>query len=293
MEKKILPFLVLILLILYFVPAVQSSMETDKTTVVSRVIDGDTFDTTSGDRIRLADVDAPEKGESGYYDAKNFLIGLVYDKTVYLDIDDIYRTDKYGRLVCVVYVDYNSTHFKNVNEALLVEGYAVIWNFYNEFNPSTWSLYYPKEESPEPPPEPPPPDTTSPTISILSPEEYSTYAVNSVPLIFTVSESTSWIGYSLDGQANVTITGNIVLSGMSNGLHNLIVYAEDLHGNSGASEIIYFTINTQKQEPQQADSFLSTSELYMITVVIVAIAGITGFILYRKKRASVKPSSPP
>lgn len=114
MKKTIFAFLVMIVLMQCFVPVVQSScsVEIDETAVVSRVIDGDTFDTTSGDRVRLADVDTPEKGESGYYDAKNFLIGLVYDKTVYLDIDDIYGTDKYDRLVCVVYIDYNSTHFK-------------------------------------------------------------------------------------------------------------------------------------------------------------------------------------
>jgi len=125
-------------------------MEIDATTVVSKVIDGDTFDTTSEDRIRLADVDTPEKGESGYYEAKNFLTSLVYNKQVCLDIDDVYETDKYGRLVCVVYVRHNSTHFKNVNKALLVEDYAVIWNFNNEFDPYTWTLYCPKEESLEP-----------------------------------------------------------------------------------------------------------------------------------------------
>ena len=125
----------MIVLVQSFVPVVQSScsVEIDKTAVVSRVIDGDTFDTASGDRVRLADVDAPEKGESGYYDARDFLISLVYNKRVYLDIDDIYGTDKYGRVVCVVYVEYNSTHFKNVNKALLVGGYAVIKNFHNEF----------------------------------------------------------------------------------------------------------------------------------------------------------------
>ena len=87
---------------------------------------------------------------SGYYEAKNFLTSLVYDKQVHLDIDDVYETDKYDRLVCVVYVSYNATHFKNVNKALLVEGYAVIWNFNNEFDPYAWTLYGPKEESPEP-----------------------------------------------------------------------------------------------------------------------------------------------
>ena len=120
------------------------------TTVVSRVIDGDTFDVTSGDRIRLADVDAPEHYEGGYNESKNFLTELVLNKTVYLDIDDINGTDKYGRLVCVVYADTNSAYVMNVNKALLVNGHAVIWNFTNnEFDPYTWSLYCPMEAIPE------------------------------------------------------------------------------------------------------------------------------------------------
>lgn len=154
MDSKNYMLLILLPLIAMpcFVPVVQSSnsWETDKTAVVSRVIDGDTFDTSSGDRIRLADIDAPEQGESGYKRATDFLTSLVYNKQVYLDIDDISRTDQYGRLVCVVYVDYNSTHLKNVNKALLVEGVTVIWDFNNnEFNPYSWTLYVPKTETPK------------------------------------------------------------------------------------------------------------------------------------------------
>jgi len=147
-KRKLFLFLVLTVLMQCFVPVVLAG-EIDATTVVSWVVDGDTFDTNSGYRIRLADIDAPEYGEPGYYDAKNFLIDLIYGKTVYLDIDDIYETDKYGRLICVVYVKHNSTHYKNVNKALLVEGVAVIKNYYNEFNPYTWTLYVPKEAIPE------------------------------------------------------------------------------------------------------------------------------------------------
>ena len=105
----------------------------------------------------------------------------------------------------------------------------------------------------------PPPDTTPPTISIVSPEN-KTYTVNNVSLTFTLSEPTSWIGYSLDGQANVTIAGNTTLSGLSDGAHSLIVYAKDTAGNTGASEIIYFSIKTQQ------------SELFPTTWIAAAIA---------------------
>ena len=148
MKKKASLFLVLIVLVasLPTVAKGSCSWEIDMTAFVSRIIDGDTFELASGDRVRLADVDTPEVGEVGYSSAKNRLIDLAHGRTVHLDIDDVYGTDKYGRLVCVVYVDYNSTHVMNVNKALLVGNYARIWNFNNEFNPYTWSLYCPKEQ---------------------------------------------------------------------------------------------------------------------------------------------------
>jgi len=87
------------------------------------------------------------------------------------------------------------------------------------------------------------PDTTPPTISIVSPEN-KTYPVEDVPLTFTVSEPTSWIGYSLDGQANITIAGNTTLTGLSDGMHSLVVYASDIAGNMGSSDMVYFTVQT-------------------------------------------------
>jgi len=122
--------------------------EVDKTSTVTRGINGDTFDIFTGERIRLADVDAPENYESGYSQAKDYLASLVNGKTVYLDVDDVYTYDYSGtgdRLVCVVYVDYDSMQLMNVNEALLDGGYAEISNYDNEFNPYLWSLLVPKD----------------------------------------------------------------------------------------------------------------------------------------------------
>lgn len=88
-----------------------------------------------------------------------------------------------------------------------------------------------------------PPDTTPPTISIVSPEN-KTYTVDDVPLTFAVSETTSWMGYSLDGQMNVTISDNTTIVGLSNGAHTITVYANDTAGNMGYSDTVYFTIDT-------------------------------------------------
>jgi endonuclease YncB( thermonuclease family) len=151
MKKKALLFLILGVSICWLVPSVQGlcSGEIDMTTVVTTVLDGDSFNVVSEDRIRLADVDAPEYYEEGCEEARRYLISLVYNKTVYLDIDDINETDRFGRLVCVVYVDSNSSHVMNVNKALLEEGVAVVDDYLNEFDPNEWSLYCPMEAIPE------------------------------------------------------------------------------------------------------------------------------------------------
>lgn len=131
-----------------FAPFVMAA-EIDAITSVDHVIDGDTFDTTTEGRIRLADIDAPEYYELGYDIARDFLLSLIDGKTLYLDIDDKYRTDPYERLVCVVYIKYNSTHYKNINKALLNGGVAEISNYDNEFNPYTWTLYVHEDIIPE------------------------------------------------------------------------------------------------------------------------------------------------
>jgi len=121
------------------------SIEIDVTTIATYIVDGDTFDISSGNRIRLADVDTPERGQVGFYEASEFLSILIYNKKVYLDIDDIHVYDTHGsRLVCLVYVDFNSTHYLNVNEALLVSNLARISNYDNEFSPYVWTLFVQK-----------------------------------------------------------------------------------------------------------------------------------------------------
>jgi nitrous oxidase accessory protein len=86
-------------------------------------------------------------------------------------------------------------------------------------------------------------DTTPPTISILSVENAS-YPLGNLSLTFTASEPTSWIGYSLDEQENITVAGNTVLTGLFVGSHHLTVYANDTAGNTGASDTIHFRIET-------------------------------------------------
>lgn len=110
-----------------------------------------------------------------------------------------------------------------------------------------------------------------PEISVLSPIT-QTYNESSVSLNFAVDRPVSWVRYSLDGAENVTIAGNFTLNELSNGTHNLTVYASDVAGFVGASEIIYFTINHSVPFP---------IELVIVASIIIVITVIVLF--YRKR----------
>ena len=106
--------------------------------IVIKVVDGDTIDVEDAGRIRFADINTPEIDTEEGKEAKEYVKGLCYQKKVYLDIDDLYITGKYGRIVAVVYIPYNETHYVNLNQLLLKESYAEAREYPNEFNPDDW-----------------------------------------------------------------------------------------------------------------------------------------------------------
>ena len=83
--------------------------------------------------------------------------------------------------------------------------------------------------------------TVPPKVQITSPEN-KTYC--EVSLAFTVNRGTEWMGYSLDNQANVTIKAESKLSGLSQGAHNITIYANDSLGNMGSSNTVFFSVDT-------------------------------------------------
>ncbi len=127
--------------------AVATGWEVDETAFVSRVVDGDTLHATRLGVVRLADIDTPEVGEPGAQEATDYLTSLVHGRQVYLDVDDLERTDRYGRIVAIVYVRHNATHFLNVNQALIEAGLARLDDHRNEFDPLTWTRYVSHQEA--------------------------------------------------------------------------------------------------------------------------------------------------
>jgi hypothetical protein len=144
-----------LLLLLSFTSVVYGFFEIDTQTQVSSVIDGVTFVTVNEEIFKLADIQptcTDVDNSTGYISSKSLLSSLIKGKTVYLDIDNLYITDFYGagnKTVCVVYIEFNSTHYINVNQALVAQRLVVVNDVENDFNPEDWTRLTKKEKIPE------------------------------------------------------------------------------------------------------------------------------------------------
>jgi N-acetylneuraminic acid mutarotase len=117
-------------------------------------------------------------------------------------------------------------------------------------------------------------DTLPPRLLVLSPENKS-YGENDVQSIFTVDEPVSWMGYSLDGRGNVTITANVTLAVLQEGSHNITFYATDLTGHNGTSTTVYFNI-------------ASFPTVWVVGVAVTITIGVAATYLLLKRRKTIK-----
>ncbi len=90
--------------------------------VVSNVVDGDTIDLDSGERIRYLMVDTPELSSDDCYadEAREYNAQLVLGREVTLEYD-VECTDNFGRLLA--YVSLGDTE---INSLLVERGYACV-----------------------------------------------------------------------------------------------------------------------------------------------------------------------
>jgi N-acetylneuraminic acid mutarotase len=124
-------------------------------------------------------------------------------------------------------------------------------------------------------------DTRPPDITVFSPEN-KTYDGSDIQSVIGVDEPASWIGYSLDGQDNVTITANVTLAVLNEGSHNITFYAIDLVGNQGASNTIYFKIST-----------FPTVWVVGVAVTITIVVAASYLLLKRRKTSTAKTEKQP
>ena len=121
-------------------------------------------------------------------------------------------------------------------------------------------------------------DTAGPQIVVLSPEN-RTYGESDIQSAFTVDEPVEWMGYSLDGQENVTVTANVTLAVLEEGSHSITFYAIDLVGNTGASRTVYFEISP------------FPTVLVVAVAVTITITVAASYLLLKRRKAwpTVKP----
>ena len=115
-------------------------------------------------------------------------------------------------------------------------------------------------------------DTIPPNIVILLPRNQS-YGSTDIQLTFTVNKTVSTLAYSLDGQDNITIIGNVTLPALSNGSHRLTVYATDEVGNVG-SKTVYFNISP----------FPTITVVAVAAIIIIALAA--GYLFFKRRKSS-------
>ncbi|MCL5877188.1 MAG: right-handed parallel beta-helix repeat-containing protein [Candidatus Bathyarchaeota archaeon] len=115
---------------------------------------------------------------------------------------------------------------------------------------------------------------TSPPKIAISTLADQTYNDSNVPLLFTTNKEIEWAGYSLDGQSNVTLSGNGTLTNVPNGVHTVTVYANDTFGNMGA-ETFSFAVAVPEVFPVAA---------VVAVLGMSAVAVGVGLAVYFKRR---------
>jgi hypothetical protein len=112
-------------------------------------------------------------------------------------------------------------------------------------------------------------------------------------LVFSVNEEYSWLGYSFDSFANVTIAGNTTLTDLPDGNHSIVVYVNNTFGLMGKSEIVHFTVTSQKPLQTETEPFLLP--LVIASIISVAVMGVGLLVYARNAKINVdnKETLPP
>ncbi len=120
----IVPLILATIIIVYFILSSEPPEKiTQNDNYVTRVIDGDTFELYSGDKVRLICIDAPELSEEKGEESKLYLESLILNKEVTLE-KDTNDKDQYNRLLRYVFV--NETF---VNKEMVKNNHAEIFRY--------------------------------------------------------------------------------------------------------------------------------------------------------------------
>jgi len=147
--STITSLIILLGAVIYFYINKSSSTDTKKVDntreilIVKRVVDGDTFELSNGEKVRLLGIDTPEKFESKKLEkdaevtkqdkktikklgklASDYVKDFVEGKKVYLEREPNYDDkDRYGRLLRWIYLEDGTF----VNGKIVRDGYAQVY----------------------------------------------------------------------------------------------------------------------------------------------------------------------
>ena len=130
-------------------------------------------------------------------------------------------------------------------------------------------------------------DETPPIINIVLPKNGS-WVSSSVSLVFNTSEPFSWVAYSLNESANVTIAGNAMLSGLLGGTYNMILYSTDMAGNTGHSSDVFFYVDTTPPSTNDDYDGLWHTSNYTMALTAVDESSSVGETYYSINHGSVQ-----
>ena len=129
------------------------------------------------------------------------------------------------------------------------------------------------------------PIVSFPNVSILSPGNTSYAAIGNsyttVPLTFEANASLSWVGYSLDGGANVTVSNGTMIE-IPVGSSNLTVYANDTVGNWAVPQTVYYSVAWNGGTPPEPFPWLPIA--VALTVAVAAVVAVAAAVYLKKRR---------
>ena len=138
-------------------------------------------------------------------------------------------------------------------------------------------------------------DNPPPSVSLLSLKNTAVSEGDFQFALRVVGCPLSWVGYSLDGKEKVTVnqgsltsyvkswTGNLTLTGLSNGSRSLVVYAKDQTGNTGASATEEFTVAKETQAASFPTTWIASS--IVASVAAISFGLVAYFVRVKRKRS--------
>jgi endonuclease YncB( thermonuclease family) len=110
--------------------------------IVTRVVDGDTFEVQGFGLVSLSQVDCPEMGTIEAVHAREFALERLLNVVVFLDKDDLASTNADGSIPCLVYLsgpDGKPNLKKSYNKMVVDAGFGVIKRDPKaELDPANW-----------------------------------------------------------------------------------------------------------------------------------------------------------